>query len=185
MHTQDVSRMDDWAFRLEKMPLIITVGDSTNRFNIIHADLFSEHKEWTDTNIDTVQAADWDRRHWVTGMGMNGDWIDHVMWGRELRYGLAQSPIPYTEGLSKTYAGHTITVMQDDSQIATAASHVFLDTGAYNSKDSNAFGLTIWNHTDNMGFKYSYDENKNITSKQVWLSQNGLKPYTKAGQTLK
>jgi serine/threonine protein phosphatase 1 len=175
-HVKDISSMDDWAFKLEKMPLIATIGEGMDRFNLIHADLFAEHKEWTDTDIDTVQTGDWARRHWVQGMDENGDWVDHVMWGRELRYGFAQSPIPYTEGLSKTYAGHTITVMQDDSQIATAASHVFLDTGAYNSKNSNAFGLTLWNHTNNIGFKYSLDEQAQIFVKQVWLSTAGLKP---------
>ena len=179
-HTTDIETMDNWIFKLEKMPVIITVGKGVDRFNIIHADLFSEHKEWTDTDIDTVQPDDWLDRHWVSGMDMKGDWVDHVMWGRELRYAFAQNGmVPPNAKLSKTYAGHTITVMQDDSQIATAASHVFLDTGAYNAKNNNSFGLTVWNHTDNIGFKYSLDEQSQPTVKQVWLSPSGLNPAIK------
>lgn len=92
---------------------------------------------------------------------MFGDGVDHVMWGRELRARVAEDDVPDLRELSRTYVGHTITVMRDTSQLMTAGSHVFLDTGAYKSvpndkgvRDLN-HGLTILCHQEDRGWKYN------------------------------
>ncbi|MHB1630633.1 MAG: metallophosphoesterase [Acidithiobacillus sp.] len=166
----------EWLTLLQGMPLIRVIGSGSDRFHVVHAELLGDdtlgrgHPGWCDLTLDQPDAEDnplWEHPHNIWGFDMVGDGVDHVMWGRELRarvsalQGVTEDDVPDMRGLSRTYVGHTITVMQDGSQLMTAGSHVFLDTGAYKSvpNDKGVYdlnhGLTIWCHQEDRGWKYN------------------------------
>lgn len=159
------SAVTEWLTLLRGMPLIRVIGTGLSRFHVAHAELLGEDTDWCDLTLDQPDAEDnplWEHPHDIWGFDMFGDGVDHVMWGRELRARVAEDGVPDTRGLSRTYVGHTITVMQDLSQVLTAGSHVFLDTGAYKSCCPNNegwcdmnHGLTIWCHQEDRGWKFN------------------------------
>ncbi len=155
-----------WRSLLREMPLIRVIGSGPGRFHVAHAELIGhdahgrEHPDWCDLTLDQADVEDnplWDDPRDIWGFDMVGDGVDHVLWGRELRARVAEEDVPDMRDLSRTYVGHTITVMRDSSQLLTAGSHVFLDTGAYRaaiSEDRN-MGLTLWCHQEDRGWKYN------------------------------
>ncbi len=161
------------------MPLIRVVdGDNSrpSRFHVAHAELIGEDANWCDQTLDNAQAEEnplWTYPHFVWGFDMTGDGVDHVLWGRELRARFAENndAVQDMQDLSRTYVGHTITVLQDRAQILHTGSHVFLDTGAY-QRVPNAhgvcdfnMGLTLWCHHENHGWRYNGDH-----VEELWLS---------------
>lgn len=154
----------EWLTLLQEMPLIRVVGSGSDRFHVAHAELLGEDTDWCDLTLDQPAAENnplWEHPHDIWGFDMVGDGVDHVMWGRELRARVAEDDVPDMRNLSRTYVGHTITVMQDGSQLMTAGSHVFLDTGAYKSVPNDKgvcdlnHGLTVWCHQEDSGWKYN------------------------------
>ena len=170
---RDATQFDtltEWLTLLREMPLIRVVGSGPDflqgaaRFHVAHAELLGEDAGWCDLTLDQPDAEDsplWNDPHNIWGFDMTGDGVDHVMWGRELRARVAENDVPDQQDLSRTYVGHTITVMQDKSQLLTAGSHVFLDTGAYKSVPNDKgvcdlnHGLTIWCHQEDRGWKFN------------------------------
>ena len=147
--------LSEWLALLQEIPLIRVIGSGPGRFQVAHAELMGEDANWCDLSLDQPDAEDnplWDHPHDIWGFDMTGDGVDHVMWGRELRARVAEEDVPDMRDLSRTYVGHTITVMPDLSQLLTAGSHVFLDTGAYKSVPNDKgvsdlnHGLTVWCH---------------------------------------
>lgn len=148
-------RAQEFLPLLEAVPLVRVVGQGEGRFHVAHAELQGS-SDWTDALLDQSPDAEWERRRFVTGFGDIGDGVDAVLWGRSLRLRFAQGEaMPNDEaGLSRTYVGHTITVLPDSTQILSVADHVFLDTGAYKQdRGDGRFGLTIWSHQENRGWK--------------------------------
>jgi serine/threonine protein phosphatase 1 len=170
-----VDTLTEWLMLLRKMPLIRVVGSVAgicrpqgcrpqDRFHVAHAELLGGDADWCDLTLDQPDAEEnplWNNPHDIWGFDMTGDGVDHVMWGRELRARVAENDVPDQQDLSRTYVGHTITVTQDKSQLLTAGSHVFLDTGAYKSVPNDKgvcdlnHGLTIWCHQEDRGWKYN------------------------------
>ncbi|MGK9451467.1 metallophosphoesterase [Acidithiobacillus caldus] len=140
---------------LEALPLVRVVGQGESRFQVAHAELCGS-SDWTDALLDQSPDGEWERRRYVMGLGDIGDGVDAVLWGRALRLGLAQGEaLPDQSGLSRTYVGHTITVLPDPSQLLTIGAHVYLDTGAYKADQGDyRFGLTLWSHQENRGWMY-------------------------------
>ena len=152
------TRAGEFLPLLQALPLVRVVGQGEGRFHVAHAELQGS-SDWTDALLDQSPDAEWERRRFVTGFGDIGDGVDAVLWGRSLRLRFAQGEaMPNDEaGLSRTYVGHTITVLPDSTQILSVADHVFLDTGAYKQdRGDGRFGLTIWSHQENRGWKNGY-----------------------------
>ncbi|MBU2768622.1 hypothetical protein HAP94_21240 [Acidithiobacillus ferrivorans] len=159
--------LTEWRALLQDMPLIRVIGAGADRFHVAHAELLGEDAlgrvqlNWCDLTLNQSDAEDnplWNHPHNIWGFDMTGDGVDHVMWGRELRARVAEKDVPDMRELSRTYVGHTITVMQNRSQLMTAGSHVFLDTGAYKSVPNDRgmcdlnMGLTVWCHQEDRGW---------------------------------
>ncbi|MBU2741858.1 metallophosphoesterase [Acidithiobacillus albertensis] len=154
-----------WLDLLRGMPLIRVVGaDSPSRFHVAHAELLGGDADWCDQTLDQSDAEEnplWESPHNIWGFDMTGDGLDHVLWGRELRARVAENGMTDQPGLSRTYVGHTITVMRDPSRLLTVGSHVFLDTGSYKSVPNDKgvcdqnHGLTIWCHQEERSWKFN------------------------------
>jgi serine/threonine protein phosphatase 1 len=117
------------------LPLVISVGDGLERFNIVHAEL--THRELIDGYMQPVLITDESIDNWVF------DEHDELamLWGRQLiRSGTRRQF--HDVSLSPTYAGHTIVI-----QPTMAENHIYIDTGAmnhhYNKNKSEANCLTI------------------------------------------
>ncbi|MGK9450320.1 metallophosphoesterase [Acidithiobacillus caldus] len=148
-------RASEFLPLLEGLPLVRVVGQGESRFHVAHAELQGS-SDWTDALLDQSPDGEWERRRFVTGFGEVGDGVDAVLWGRALRLSLAQGEaLPDQRGLSRTYVGHTITVLPDPAQLLSIGAHVYLDTGAYklDRGDDDRFGLTLWSHQENRGWK--------------------------------
>lgn len=94
----------EYAAKIEALPHVITVGEGATRFNVLHAEFIGTDAELDDGKYD---------HH--TQM--------RLLWGRSLASGHL---FGHQQGLSTTYVGHNIV-----AEVATAASHVFIDTGAF------------------------------------------------------
>lgn len=120
-----------------KLPLVISVGDGDDRFNMTHSEL---PMHFTDAIIDQLPASvpiyEVDEENSVS------------LWMRNI-FRLTDNALPQmAEGLSTTFTGHTA-----GKHIRKALSHACIDTGAYKSHhyllagDSvyRDYGLTIVN----------------------------------------
>lgn len=128
---------------------------------------------FTDLDLDCADRPLWDMEHFIPGFDSEGDWRDHLLWGRSLiqeiqRCARDNQPLPQEQcaSLSTTYVGHTImppVFGPGQNEPLRMESHVFLDSGAFkvgpagcktkDGKDSDPrFGLTLWCHQENRGW---------------------------------
>lgn len=146
------------------MPSIITVGEGSGRFNIVHAELDNGHlfdQATTDKLIDDNCLPEPDFIH---GFGY-GLIEDQLVWSRSFRRdnNFIGHLARVRRGLSITYCGHSILPRTDDS-IRMIESHFNLDAGAYKTtiKESEGlFGLMMAEHAGGCdrvsGFFASYE----------------------------
>jgi len=124
---------------ISKLPLILSVGENGNRFNVFHAELDSR---WTDAAIDLLPSELPLGKALKKDMGLSL-W-NKVIFGRD---NINTTPL-IQDGLSPTFTGHST-----GKGIRKALSQICIDTGAYASlkrlrlgndgyKD---YGLTIIN----------------------------------------
>ncbi len=167
-------RASEFLPLLESLPFIRVIGDEDDRFQVAHAELIDflesgnergELQGLSDDRIDHLTDDYWDIEHFVEGFDMDGTWTDHLLWGRSIITDFKDQlgnvnklvfPPNYAVGFSKTYVGHSILPLLENSPIMMY-SHVFMDTGAYQSEKNARFGLTIWNHTENHGLFLAAD----------------------------
>jgi serine/threonine protein phosphatase 1 len=99
---------------IQKLPLIITVGEGKDRYNILHAELHDSLTPITDENIDK-----WE---WKS----NPLYIrERLLWSRAMIEGkLYYKAHEIQKGLSITYCGHTV---QDE--VVRKGAQVYIDTG--------------------------------------------------------
>jgi hypothetical protein len=148
---------------MKKLPLIISVGNNNDRFNVVHAEIlrFNNAKVIPVTNddIDKWQFSDTD--------------INNMLWGRYIigmhtndrTYKLEQSPVPTTkfqsDDLSITFCGHSV-VPGEPIKIQR---QIYIDTGCVNgTKPKNRYHqskypLTIACPKEQVC--YSYDNHTN------------------------
>jgi serine/threonine protein phosphatase 1 len=119
---------DELLKRVDGLPLIWVVGRGADRFHVLHSELLrsdyreSDPKVWLDVDID----------RWLGGQPIDSATQDRMLWGRTLMWVLASSSLPALQpGLSPTYCGHT-----PASKVRRYFSHICLDTGAYQSLES-------------------------------------------------
>ncbi|WP_409409892.1 metallophosphoesterase (plasmid) [Acidithiobacillus ferriphilus] len=171
------TRADEFLPLLEAMPLVRVIGKDADshtargvgRFHVAHAELRmpADAHSFTDLDLDCVDRPLWDMEHFIPGFGSEGDWRDHLLWGRSLiqeiqRCARDNQPLPQERYafLSTTYVGHTImppAFGPGQNEPLRMESHVFLDSGAFKAakdgKDGNPrYGLTLWCHTENRGW---------------------------------
>jgi serine/threonine protein phosphatase 1 len=123
------------------VPLFLIVGDDTQRFHVIHAELSkppfkAKDPVWLDGDID----------QWLAQGYVPEDATECLLWARALIPDCEhRDPNPVKSGLSTTFCGHTFA-----SQPRQVLSHICLDTGAFLSCDqrtywqSGDFGLTLY-----------------------------------------
>ena len=99
----DPTALAHYAAVLAKLPLVITVGEGTNRFNVFHAEFFGD-----DLALDRPNYSNHVR--------------EQLLWGRMLIRDPNKKDLH--KGLSKSFCGHT--PVKSPTQIG---SHVFIDTG--------------------------------------------------------
>lgn len=113
-------RLFDIYLKLIALPVIITVGDGKDRFNITHAELAPSLMSVTDHDIDNNFNS--------LSEKSRDKLLNHAIWGRTLfksYMDFKESTDLYT-GLSVTYCGHSIV-----RKPFMADSHYFVDTGAF------------------------------------------------------
>lgn len=125
--------------RLRDLPFIQVVGEGRERFQVVHAELIrpdyrtSRPKVWLDADID----------RWKDGEAIDEVTYERLVWGRTLMMLLSGPATPrMQQGLSPTYCGHTI-----GETVRSYLSHVCLDTGAYQSRESGSSALTCFGLT--------------------------------------
>jgi serine/threonine protein phosphatase 1 len=115
---------------IQKLPVIIVVGDDDSRFNIVHAALYAPERIdsiYSDMDIDTDFSQ------------FSEDEIDaaysRILGGRQLSrvYSAIREFPQQTPSLSPTYVGHDI-----NKEIRRCLSHIYIDTGSYLSSSSIA-----------------------------------------------
>lgn len=139
--------------RLKSLPLILSVGDAStpDRFHVTHGDLlFDRATVISDTLIDGLVEGyeSLERPHGLAVFnGMTPEEaITHGVWSRRLisHPGVYQD-IPIATGLSRVYAGHTITTTP-----MRRASHLFIDGGGFlcgrRSTPEGPYGLNLVDH---------------------------------------
>ncbi|ACK78677.1 metallophosphoesterase [Acidithiobacillus ferrooxidans] len=151
---------------LQAMPLVRVIGQdvgANDRFHVAHAELrMPDGRGFSNGNLDEEGALAWDLDHFIPGFGDNGDWRDHVLWGRSLIHDFlgrsqrgSEMPEKRNGALSTTYVGHTIvppTFGPGQNTPLRVQSHVFLDGGAFNAPQNARYGLVIWCHGEDRGW---------------------------------
>ena len=135
--------------RLGTLPLLIRVGSGEQAFWIAHAERIAfstddEPRALTDEYLLQGAFLDELRAPWsVIGYDLEGNWWDALLWGRSVRRAMQwQSDLPQQwPGVGITFVGHTITASRNH-QVREAASHVFLDFGAYQARKKGC-GLVL------------------------------------------
>lgn len=120
---------------LRNLPLVITVGEGKDRYNILHAEIHNGLYPVTDKDIDN-----WDFKN------CNPAYIrEKILWGRAIIEGrLYNKAYEIQEDMSITYCGHTVL-----DNIVRRGAQVYIDTGC-------AVGgyLTMIDHKAQKAIKY-------------------------------
>ncbi|RWZ87314.1 MAG: hypothetical protein EO766_12375 [Hydrotalea sp. AMD] len=114
------------AWDIAHKPLIISVGENENRFNITHAELVAYN------HYHELQLID---NSWIDDWKFNSGQEDDILWGRQIfnaHWSYHQNKRIFTKRqfhsnqLSPTYVGHTMT---QNSDLIQFQQHIYLDTG--------------------------------------------------------
>jgi serine/threonine protein phosphatase 1 len=95
------------AANIQALPLVISVGEGKDRFNVIHAEFFGDEA--------TLDAGDFHERT-----------RQQLMWGRQLIGETDPARIRHISRLSITFCGHSIV-----PDICKIGSQIYIDTGAF------------------------------------------------------
>ncbi len=125
-------------------PLIYSIGNDNNRFNIVHAELYSNNNIINNSHID----------NW----SFDNSTIDNILWGRNIAnlhsYPNHNNPQLHSKDLSLTFVGHTIF-----HNITQIQQHIYLDTGIFLNKT-----LSCFSPTQHRIYQYTPLNNSFITS---------------------
>jgi serine/threonine protein phosphatase 1 len=130
---------------VKRLPFVLIVGEGTNRFNLVHADLYDSDcndQVLHDSDLDRL-AEQWSDFDWDTPPDRYPYFAQHFLWSRVVA-GLPEvnATPSFLPGLSPTFCGHTIVF-----SVRPVRSHIFIDTGAFLASDatdaSGIFGLTL------------------------------------------
>lgn len=107
---------------LETLPFILEVE---GQFQMVHAEMLDAMSGEVAPDSREDAMAD---HHFICGFDAYGDWLDHLLWGRSIRWKhrINQPLNPLSAPDLPTYCGHTIF-----KEVQTLAGHTFLDLGAY------------------------------------------------------
>lgn len=126
----------EYLLTLENLPLTRKVDD----FWVVHAEITPGFNPIED---------DWENLHLIEGFDGVGNWVDHVLWGRELLFALKKGfPKDFAE-TRRVYCGHSIRRPQN-GKVARFGEQIFLDAGAYTGKPGS--GLILWEPAKEQGF---------------------------------
>jgi serine/threonine protein phosphatase 1 len=108
----------EWLPILRRLPIVISVGDAPDRFNVVHGELIEEGRSITDATVDAWSFGDPVRaeRQATEGRRLIRAWEA----GRKVRRAHDESRF------SPTYCGHTIV-----ERPGKIAGQIYLDTGAF------------------------------------------------------
>lgn len=94
-----------WAEFLQKLPLVIVIGEGAERVNIYHAEAYFDDK--------AIDAQQYTYRQ-----------VQGLLWGRSIIQNFKQSGVCKIEGLSQTYVGHSTV-----RGVTHAGPLTYIDTG--------------------------------------------------------
>lgn len=148
----------EFTYYLKKvldLPVMLVVGESKNRFHIIHAELVVPAY----LNSDQIVWLDSDIGQWLEQQSIHKNIQDIIYWGRTL---MTNPPIELKNtkiqpGLSTTFCGHTYA-----TKPRQVLSHVCLDTGGYLSLESmgnwstRGYSLTLFDVQSSSWFSANY-----------------------------
>jgi serine/threonine protein phosphatase 1 len=128
-------QLKEMAQALNKLPLVIVVGEGENRYNIVHAEFLRFNGNVSDKDIDD----------WTFGLYDENS----LIWGRSLiRQAPAVSP---HNGLSLTFVGHT-----PIKQLVRCHQQIYLDLGCVYHYTSKQF--------DNQALAFACPQDKKVYS---------------------
>ena len=152
-----------WTGASEALPHIQSLPftrliDGENPFAIVHAERIDALGDSVvmDGPLQRGKSDFADEEHFILGIGDDGDWYDHFLWGRSIMKRESYKN-PLQEGFSHTYCGHTIDAEAiKNNTVLRRNQHTFLDHGAYKiAKSPNVgFGLVLWDHQAQQGLKH-------------------------------
>jgi serine/threonine protein phosphatase 1 len=125
------TEISELLHQVSRLPVILTVGEGEQRFNLVHSQLLPNE---TDANMDNLPE--------LVPTNSKVIWhiIEVLLWERQLMKSDDTTLPAIQPGLSTTYVGHTI-----GKTIQKRLSHVNLDTGAFLNEllGDDEHGLTI------------------------------------------
>lgn len=136
--------LEDIANDLNKLPLIISVGEHPDRFNVIHADIFSRASHVSDSDIDNWTFSDMEE--------------NYLLWSRNVHSSCRISDYElnkvHSEKLSITYCGHTPVL-----EPCYVQRQLFIDTGLWTYGERGEFtrnerGITFMDHKNQKYYTY-------------------------------
>jgi serine/threonine protein phosphatase 1 len=142
--SEAVWELTDLSNSFDNLPLVISVGDGADRFNIVHAEFFAAGRLFTDQMID-----EWD---------IDADIEHNMLWGRNIidAHYMKSTHQYHSNELSTTYVGHSI-IPYCPIQIQK---QVYIDTGCVNSiirsqLQPERYTLTIVCPTDQVYYTFT------------------------------
>ncbi len=136
--------MKQLAKEFDELPLIITVGEGEDRFNMVHAELF-RHGKQKGENISDKDIDEWT---------FHEKDEDAMLWGRSLIMFRKEIDWNPHEGLSLTYVGHTPL-----NACTRRFQHLYLDGGCVyhhlKAKSSENVSLMIACHQTKLVYQWS------------------------------
>jgi serine/threonine protein phosphatase 1 len=157
IHDHDLVELKQTAVVLNKLPYIITVGEGSSRYNVVHAELTKDHSFFGSSPLVTDQMID------------SFDFTENeqlsMIWGRRMishSEMLHRISMPHSILMSPTYVGHTPVVTP-----TKIFNQIYIDTGAvYQHTQGNASinkYLTVAEPSKQLLHMYNIAEDK-ITS---------------------
>lgn len=149
-------RVQEYLPLLQALPFahVVNGENEKTRFQVFHAERCDNEtlRFLSDNDLDAAQESAWRSPHWVAGFGAQGDWRDHLLWGRSRIDG--DPPFAFKKIRSRDYTGHTPTLdPRYPHAVVQLGQQVCLDTAAYAAKAGTPFGLTLWDAHEDCGWR--------------------------------
>lgn len=139
---------------LQRLPFVRVIGSGDSRFQVLHAERVNNENQnfLSDADLDAAQPEILTMRHPIVGFDGSGDWFDHLLWGRSRVY--SDSPLAFKKIQTRDFCGHTPTLdPRHPHSVVQLGQQVYLDTGAFAAKGDTPVGLTLWNVTEDHGWR--------------------------------
>ena len=121
---------------LRALPFVRVVGTGNARFQVLHAERANNQTRrfLSDADLDAASEEILAESHWIVGFDGNGDWRDHLLWGRSRVY--SDTPLAFKGIPTIDFCGHTPTLdPRHPHSVVQLGKQVYLDTAGFAAKD--------------------------------------------------